>query len=114
MKGKKTSGKLSAPGKRTFLNLAVPQPLKQKLVELAQSRGWSLSNDAVFRLETSFEKQGLLAEVLKYSHPVLAEMATEFLKLGQRLPPERMDALMLFVRAQVEAELKASKERAKK
>jgi hypothetical protein len=43
------------PGKRTHLSVAVPLPLKQRLEQEAAKRGWSVSNEVVWRLEQSFE-----------------------------------------------------------
>src|SRR5262245_11105623 len=54
----------AAPGQRAGLSLRVTPELKQQLEETALKKGRSLSQEAEFRLERSFEHEGLLREVL--------------------------------------------------
>jgi hypothetical protein len=56
------------PGQRVHLSLAVPQELKRKIEKAAEARGWSVSVEAAHRLESSFERQGLMREILKLAH----------------------------------------------
>ena len=81
MKDKKTAKKFGGrpverepePGKRTHLSLAVPIALKQKIENAASARGWSISNEAAFRLENSFGPDPALTLLRAQKHVAEAE-----------------------------------------
>jgi TraY domain len=52
------------PGERAALSLRVRPLIKKKLEESAEINGRSLSQEAEFRLEHTFDRQGLLREVM--------------------------------------------------
>jgi len=52
------------PGERAALSLRVRPLIKKKLEESAELTGRSLSQEAEFRLEHTFDRQGLLREVM--------------------------------------------------
>ena len=52
------------PGERAALSLRVRPIIKKKLEESAELNGRSLSQEAEFRLEHTFDRQGLLMEVM--------------------------------------------------
>jgi hypothetical protein len=71
------------PGDRVGLSLRVTAEIKERLEASATYKGRSLSQEAEFRLERSFETQSLLMEVLTLAYGVpLAEFLSA---LGERL-----------------------------
>ena len=70
MKGKKSAGKFGGRpverepqhGKRTHLNLALPLPLKRRIEREAAKQGRSISSEAAYRLQQSFETEKMLDE----------------------------------------------------
>jgi hypothetical protein len=53
------------PGERAPLSLRVRPMIKKKLEEAAELEGRSLSQEAEFRLEHTFDRQSLLGEVMR-------------------------------------------------
>lgn len=66
--------------KRVMLGLRVTPEIKQQLDDAAQRSGRSQSQEAELRLERSFDRQGLLQEVLELSYG--PEVAAELIKIG--------------------------------
>jgi hypothetical protein len=82
---------LKAPqsGKRVSLGLKVTAEIKQRLDDAARANGRTQSQEAEFRLERSFDREGLLPEVLTlaYGKPVadvLIDKRTQLAKLDAR------------------------------
>lgn len=58
----------ATPGTRSTVSLRLTAETKAKLDAVAKERGRPFSHEAEMRLESSFDRQGLLVEVLKLSH----------------------------------------------
>lgn len=69
--GKKRVGRptKSPEGERVSLGLRVTADIKRRLDAAAEASGRSQSQEAEFRLERSFDRQGLLEEVLFLAYP---------------------------------------------
>jgi hypothetical protein len=77
------------PGERVTLGLRVTAELKNRIEGAANEKGRSLSQEAEFRLERSFDREELLPEVLTlaYGKPmakVLIAKRPQLVKLGER------------------------------
>lgn len=55
-------------GKQIHLSVAVPQELKRKVEESAAARGWSVSVETAHRLESTFEQEGFLHQVIALAY----------------------------------------------
>jgi hypothetical protein len=89
MKGKKPARKFGGrptenkpePGTRTHLSLAIPLPLKRKIEQAAIAKDWSISSEAVHRLEQSFSLEQTIQEV--------RELRDQALKAVKQMRSER-------------------------
>lgn len=70
----------ASPGTRSTVSLRLTAPTKDKLDAASKAKGRPFSHEAEFRLENSFEKEGLLTEVLKLSFS--SEVAGLLIALG--------------------------------
>jgi hypothetical protein len=71
------------PGERVTLGLRVTPEVKEKLQLAAVGKGRSLSQEAEFRLERSFETESLLPDVLTLAYG--QRLAAVLAKIGQRM-----------------------------
>ena len=84
---KRSSRKLRAPAEkpRSALSFRVAPELKGRLEDAAVKRGRSLSQEAEFRLERSFETEGLLIDVLLLAFGGDQVLADEIISYGDMI-----------------------------